>query len=180
MRAFVMIAGGALALAACSSEPDEPKTAEEVIAAADKLTKPRPGLYRSTAEIVEFDIPGIPPEQAARMREMAAGLRGEEHTQCVTREQADEGFRRVVRDLGEGDRGVSCDFSSFEADGSDLDAALTCTGPGGVNAQMTIDGTVAPESSRMRMEIRQEAAAIPGGEMRMTMEVESERVGDCP
>ncbi|AKM07856.1 DUF3617 domain-containing protein [Pelagerythrobacter marensis] len=180
MRAMVLVVGGALALAACGNEPDEPKTAEEVIAAADKLVKPRPGLYRSNAEIVDFEIPGISPDQAARMREMAAGLQGEDTTQCLTQEQADEGFRRIVQRLGEGDEGVSCEFSQFDAQGSDLDAALTCSGPGGVSADMTIDGTVEAESSTMRMAMSQKSDAIPGGEMRMTMQVKSERIGDCP
>ncbi|WP_338446413.1 DUF3617 domain-containing protein [Pelagerythrobacter marensis] len=180
MRAVIMVVGSALALAACGSEPDEPKTADEVVAAADKLVKPRPGLYRSSAEIVDFDIPGVAPDQAARMREMAAGLQGQERTQCLTQDQADEGFRRIVRGLGEGDDGVSCEFSQFDAQGSDLDAKLTCSGPGDASSDMTIDGTVEAESSRMRMEMRQKSAAIPGGEMRMTMQVVSERVGECP
>lgn len=180
MRALFGVVGGALALAACGSEPDQPKTADEVIAAADDLVKPRPGLYRSSAEIVEFEIPGIPPAQAARMRDMAAGLQGQAQTQCLTQAEADEGFKRVVKRLGEGQNGVACTFSRFEAAGSDLDAALECTGPAGVDADMTIDGTVEKERSRMRMEMSQQSADIPGGEMRMTMEVVSERIGDCP
>lgn len=180
MRAMIMVVGCALALAACGSEPDQPKTAEEVVAAADKLVKPRPGLYRNSAEIVEFEIPGIPPEQAARMRDMAAGLQGEQTTQCLTQAEADEGFRRVVKELGEGQNGITCSFSRFDASGNDLDAALACSAPGGDDAEMTIEGTVEEERSRMRMEMNQQSDTIPGGEMRMTMEVVSERIGDCP
>lgn len=180
MRAMIVVVGSALALVACGSEPDQPKTADEVIAAAEDLVKPRPGLYRSSAEIVEFEIPGIPPAQAARMRDMAAGLQGQAQTQCLTQAEADEGFKRVVRQLGEGQNGVSCTFSRFDAAGGDLDAALKCTGPSGVDADMTIDGTLEEERSQMRMEMSQQSAEIPGGGMRMTMEVVSERVGDCP
>lgn len=180
MRAMVMVAGSALALAACNSEPDQAKTPEEVIEAAEDLVKPRPGLYRSTSEMIEFEIPGVPPEQAARLRDMAAGLQGEAQTQCLTPAQADEGFRRLVKRLGEGEQGVTCNFSRFEVAGSNLDAALTCTGPGEIAVEMTIDGTMEPESSRMVMEMNQQSAAIPGGAMRMKMEVVSERIGDCP
>lgn len=179
MRAVVILVGGALALSACG-EADQPKSPEEVMAAAENLVKPRPGLYRSSAEIVEFEIPGIPPEQAARMRDMAAGLQGEQRTQCLTQAEADEGFKRVVKRLGEGADGVQCAFDRFDADGSELDAALTCTGPGGVDAKMTIDGTVEAESSEMRMAMSQSSPAIPGGEMRMTMQVSSQRIGECP
>ncbi len=107
MRALVMVTGCALALAACGSEPDQSKTAEEVIEAADELVKPLPGLYRSSAEVIEFEIPGIPPEQAARMRDMAAGLQGEQRTQCLTEAEAEEGFRRVVKRRGEGQDGIT-------------------------------------------------------------------------
>lgn len=180
MRAMLMVAGGALALAGCGSEPDQSKTADEIIEAADDLIKPRPGLYRSSSEIIEFEIPGIPPEQAARMRDMASGLKGVETTRCLTQAEAEEGFKRAVERLGEGKDGVTCTFSRFEAAGSDLDAALACTGEGGVDMEMTIAGTVEEERSSMRMEMNQQSAAVPGGEMRMTMQVVSERVGDCP
>lgn len=180
MRALVTIAGCALALSACGSETDEPKSSEEVMAAAEKLVKPRPGLYRSNAEIVDFEIPGIPPAQAAQMRDLAGGLQGKETTRCLTQAEADEGFRRVVKRLGEGQGGITCAFDRFDAAASDLDANLTCTGPDGVEATMAIDGTVEAESSRMRMEMSQNSPSIPGGEMRMTMQVVSERIGDCP
>ena len=69
MRAMIIVVGGAVALSACG-EADQPKSPEEVMAAAESLVKPRPGLYRSSSEIIDFEIPGIPPEQAARMRDM--------------------------------------------------------------------------------------------------------------
>lgn len=180
MRAIVLATCAALALAGCGGEPDQPKSDEEVMQAADRLVKPRPGLYRTSAELIEFEIPGIPPAQAAQMRDMAAGLQGRDRTQCLTQADADEGFERVVRRFGEGQQGVTCAFTRFDAAGSDLDALLACTGQDGVQAEMTIDGTLEEERSEMRMAIVQQAAAIPGGEMRMTMEVTSERVGDCP
>ena len=69
MRTAIILVGGALVLSACG-EADQPKSPEEVLAAADNLVKPRPGLYRSSAEIIDFEIPGIPPEQAAQMRRL--------------------------------------------------------------------------------------------------------------
>ncbi|WP_374406134.1 DUF3617 domain-containing protein [Pelagerythrobacter sp.] len=180
MRASIIIVGSALALTACGDGADQPKSPEEVMAAADNLVKPTPGLYRSNTEIVDFEIPGIPPAQAAQMRDLAAGLQGEEQTRCLTQAEADEGFKPVVRRLGEGAEGITCAFDRFDADGSDLDAALTCTGSDGTEAHMTIDGVVEAESSSMRMEMSQSSPAIPGGEMRMTMKVSSQRIGDCP
>ena len=97
----------------------------------------------------------------------------------LTAEQADEGFKSMVKQLGEGSQGVKCEFAKFEAAGSNLDADLTCTGPGGVNVTMEMDGDIEPTSSVMTMKMTQKSAAIPGGEVRMAMEVKSERIGDC-
>ncbi len=176
---WVMIPAGYLVLAACSGGSDEPKSPDDVLMEAENLVKPVPGLYRSDTELVDFDIPGIPPAQAAQIREMAGGLRGSGNNYCLTEAEAEEGFRNMAKRFSEGEQGISCNFTEFEADGSDLDATLKCTGPGGVDASIAMDGTVEPEKSTMRMQMSQKSPAIPGGEMRMTMEVKSERIGDC-
>ena len=67
MTRYLLIPIGALALASCSSEPAGPPSAEDVAKAAENLVKPTPGLYRSTATVTEFEIPGLPPEQYGRI-----------------------------------------------------------------------------------------------------------------
>ncbi len=180
MRWQFTMAVGALALAACGSEPGTPKTADEIAEAAEDLVKPTPGLYRSTATITEFEVPGLPAEQAAQMRDMMGGASGQSSESCMTQEQADEGFRNVAKQLGEGQGGVKCEFSEFEAAGSDLDASLKCTGPGGVDVTMDMDGTIEKERSEIAMAMTQKGAGIPGGEVRVGMQIKSERIGDCP
>lgn len=179
-RALPMAAAAVLAIAGCSSEPDGPPSAEDVAEAADNLVKPTPGLYRSTAKITQFDVPGLPPEQAAQMKKMMGSAASQTSESCMTQAQADEGFKSMARKLGEGQQGVSCEFAKFDADGSKLDADLTCKGPAGVNVNMEMDGTIEANQSTITMAMSQKNAAIPGGEVRMVMEVKSQRIGDCP
>lgn len=168
-----------LLLAACGDEPSEPKTADEVIAASQELTKPMPGRYLSSAEMIEFSVPGLPAEQAERLKSMMGGMGSEETSYCLTEEEAEKGFEDAVRKMGEGSNGMTCEFARFDADGSKLDAELACTGPQGMNATMKMDGTMEAEESEMHMEMTQKAPMIPGGEMRMEMRVKSRRVGEC-
>ncbi len=171
---------GTLVLAGCGDEPGEPKTADEVVAEAENLIKPRPGLYRSTMRLTEIDVPGLPAGQAEQMRAMMGGSEGQTSETCLTQEQADQGFRDFARQIGEGGQGAQCEFSQFDAAGSRLDAALKCTGPGGVAVDMTMGGTVEKERSALTMTMSQENPALPGGEMQMSMSVSSQRIGDCP
>lgn len=176
---FVAITG-AFALAGCGDEPGEPKSVEDVAAEAENLVKPRPGLYRSTARLTEIEVPGLPADQSERMRAMMGGTDGQTSETCLTQEQADEGFRDFARQIGEGDQGVECEFSEFDAAGSKLDAALQCSGPAGVEVAMTMNGTIEEERSELAMTMNQKNPAMPGGEMRMAMSVTSQRIGACP
>ena len=169
----------ALLLAGCGDDPSEPKTADEVIAASKGLTKPRPGQYLSSAEVIDFTVPGLPADQAARMKEMMGGMAGQETSYCLTAAEADKGFEDAVRKMGEGSNGMKCEFGRFDVSGNDLDAELACTGPQGMNATMKMDGTMAAESSEMHMDMTQKAPGIPGGEMHIEMRMKSRRVGEC-
>lgn len=181
MARYLLLPLGALALASCGGEPADPPSVEQVAEAADNLVKPTPGLYRSTARLTEFEVPGLPEAQVAQMREMMGASASQSNETCLTPEQAEEGFRTMARQLGEGQQGVKCEFARFDADGSTLDAALTCTGPGGVDVAMDMDGTIEPTRSDLTMTMTQKNAGLPGGgEIRLAMAVQSERIGDCP
>lgn len=179
MTRYLLISCGALALASCGSEPAGPPSVEQVTKAAESLVKPTPGLYRSTANVTEFEVPGLPPEQAKQMKDMIGSSASQSSESCLTKEQADEGFKSMAKQLGEGTQGVKCEFAKFDADGSKLDADLTCSGPGGVAVNMEMDGDIQPTTSTITMKMSQKSAQIPGGEVRMAMEVKSERIGDC-
>ncbi|WP_162935760.1 DUF3617 domain-containing protein [Tsuneonella amylolytica] len=166
-------------LAACGSE-SEPRTAEEVVAEAGKLEKPRPGQYETQVELLEFSVPGLPPKQAEQLRSMMGNVQEKASSYCLTQAEADKGFEDSIRKMTEGTGGMKCEFDKFDAGGGKLDAALSCTGGQGLNSTITIDGTTGAEASTMNVRMAQKAPMIPGGEVVMRMRMDSKRTGDCP
>lgn len=169
-----------LSLAACGSEPGTPKTADEVIAEAGKLERPLPGRYETSAELIEFSVPGLPPQQAEKLHSMMGKVGGETSAYCLTPEEAEKGFEDNVRKMAQGNQQMTCEFDRFDVQGNNLDAAMTCKMPQGMNAEISLTGKTGAEASSMRMTMVQKAAMIPGGEMRMEMQMDARRVGDCP
>ncbi|WP_095012747.1 DUF3617 domain-containing protein [Tsuneonella mangrovi] len=169
----------AFALSACNSEPKQPKTPEQVMAEAGKLAKPQPGKYETSVELIDFSVPGLPPQRADMMKQRMRNVVGQGETYCLTKEEADKGFEEMVRKLGEGEGGLKCTFDKFDVNGDALDAAMTCTGQQGMTSAMKMDGTVSTTSTSMHMDMTQKAAAIPGGEMHMELKMDSKRIGAC-
>src|SRR4029079_9990003 len=94
---------------------------------AAAMPKPLPGLYRSTAELVSLDAPGLPAGAAAQMTRMMAS-RPAPAEFCLTGEEAAKGYEERVKKLaGRPD----CHFDHYSADGGKLDAQLTCTAKNG-------------------------------------------------
>lgn len=180
MRTAVIAIAATLALTACGQEASEPKTADEVVAEAGKLEKPQPGEYETKVELVEFSVPGLPQQQAEQMKAMMAGAQEKANRYCLTEAEAAKGFEDSIRKMTEGDGRMKCDFKKFAVDGGKLDAALACNGPQGMTADLAMDGTASSQASAMHMTMVQKAPMIPGGEMRMEMNMTSRRVGDCP
>lgn len=172
--------GALLAISACSSEPEQPRSADEVIAEAGKLDAPRPGQYETSVEMIDFSIPGLPAQQAKQMKSMMGGMGDQTSAYCLTSEEAEKGFEESVRKMTEGTGEMNCEFGRFAVDGGKLDAALSCKGPQGMNADIDLTGTATAETSAMRMKMVQKAKMIPGGEMRMEMQMNSRRIGECP
>ncbi len=187
MRATILMPLMIFALAGCGSETASEKSAEksadEVIAEVSQMAKPLPGLYETTAELKDFSVPGIPAKQLSMMKQQFAAKSNKTDTMCLTREDADQGFEKMVREMGEMSQtgeGVDCAFSQFDASGSKLNAVLSCTGPGGMKMAMNMDGTVAPDRSDMTMTMNSSSSMMPGQEMTMVMQTASRRIGDCP
>lgn len=180
MHRPLIVVATLLSLTACNSEPAEPRTADEVIAEAGKLDAPRPGQYETSVEMIDFSIPGLPAQQAEQMKSMMGGMGGKASAHCLTPEEAEKGFEESVRKMTEGTGEMDCEFAKFAVDGGKLDAALTCKGPQAMTAEIALAGTASAEASSMRMKMVQKAAMIPGGEVRMEMQMNSRRIGECP
>lgn len=164
----------ALALAGCGSA-DKAKTPEQVQSEAAKLEGPKPGLYRSTSKLLSFDIPGMPPAQAEKFKQMFSST-SQAHDYCLTPKDAEGGMEAAAKKMAEG----NCKYERFNATGNALDAKMTCQTGQGMTAAIEMKGTMDPESSHMTMAINQSMPGQQGGAVKMVAEVSSQRVGDCP
>lgn len=139
------------------------------------LPHPQPGLYRSTVRLVSMEAPGLPPGTADQMK-AAMARKSEGQTYCLKPDEAELGYESRVRQLA-GRPGCAVDH--FQTAGGKLDAKLTCAGAQGVKAVIGMQGAMTPTVSDVTMSVSQSGARVPGGGMTMTMQVRSERVGDC-
>ncbi len=174
------LVGASLMLSACGKEASDPKTADEVIAEAGKLEHPRPGQYETKVELIDVSIPGLSPQIAEQMKARMGGAGNQSSAYCLTEDEAKKGFEETIRKMTDGGGSLTCNFDRFAVDGGKLDAALSCKGPQGMTSQIAIDGSATAESTAMHTVAVQKAPMIPGGEMRMEMTMNSQRVGDCP
>ena len=166
-----------LVLTACgSSDPDTDGdgtiSMEEAQASmeASGAVKPQPGQYRASVELVDFQVPGAPPNA----KDMMQGMFQRSFEYCLTPEDAENGFEEMARSSQDGD----CSFESFEANGNDIDAVMVCSGTGMGNMRVTLDGSGSETSSVMTMSMQGNMGGQ--GEGSMTMRTRHERIGDCP
>ena len=165
----------ALGLAACQKEPDQPKTAEQVKVEAAKMTRPEPGLYKSTMTISALQIPGMPPKETEQLKTMMTGT-AQAREFCLTKEESERGFEDFGKKLAQG----KCTYDRFEADSDSLDAKLTCQTAENTTSTVELVGTFTGTNSQMKMKLNAAAPQMAGQSMAMEAEVKSERVGDCP
>ncbi len=173
MRAiFGMPLAAALLVCGCNNA-GKPKSEDEVKDTIAQMDKPRPGQYRSTAKLISFEVPGMPPAQAERLKDMFSASQGRDF--CLTQADADKGFGEMTKRLAQG----NCNYDRFSADGGTLDAHLTCQTGKGMSAVIAMKGTINSEGSHMTMQVDQKSSALPGGGMKMVADVASVRTGDC-
>ncbi|AXB75741.1 DUF3617 domain-containing protein [Novosphingobium sp. P6W] len=176
----IMAAAGlaALALAGCGSKDDAkdgaPKSIEQVKKEADKLVKPEPGEYRQVMEIKSLEVPGMPKEAAEQMK--GAMKASQEGTFCLTKADADRGFKDMFNDVGKGNQ---CTYSKFDVDGGALDAQMECQSQQAGKAVMKMKGTVTEKGSDVTVAMDTNGGPPPMGTMKMTMHMTTTRLGDC-
>ncbi|HCB75506.1 MAG TPA: hypothetical protein DEP91_04935 [Sphingomonas bacterium] len=132
-----------------------------------------PGQWRTTIEVLEADIPGLPPQMAGEMKRRM--LQKSTVSSCMTPEQA----ANPNEDLFAGKSG-NCRFDRFTMKDGKVDAAMTCAGDGSGAGAAKIAMTGTFDKRRFELENRIEAAG-PGAAqaMKMRSRVTGERTGDC-
>ena len=172
--AAATLAAAALALGGCDSSG--PKSEEQVKAEVAEMVKPRPGQYQTTVKVLNFEIPGVPKEQAEQFKAMFSGA-GQASGFCLTKAESEAGYKDFTKKLAQGD----CTYDRFEASGGTLDAKLTCKTGKDMTAVIEMTGKMTAESSDMHMKMEQTGAGplAAKGAVKMDMEMSSKRVGDC-
>ncbi|AKM09347.1 DUF3617 domain-containing protein [Croceicoccus naphthovorans] len=170
-----------LTLAACGSdEPAEQAAAsaegmstDEIAAEMKQGVRPQPGQYRSNAELVSLEIPGMPAAQVDQLKSMMAGAMAQANTYCLTPEDAEQGFEKMATEAQE-----NCKVEKFDVDGGKFSGRFVCSGDD-ASGTMTMDGSGTETSSQMNMAMDMSSGSIPGGKMMMKMRASSERIGEC-
>ena len=166
----------AIALAGCGKQADDtPKTVEQAAEQAKQMAKPEPGKYRSSIKMLEFNIPGLPADQANQMKQLMGGAASQSHEFCLTAQDVEKGYEEMVKKSSEG----NCTFEKFDTTTNTIDARMTCDMGQAGKAQMAMKGNVTPTKSVMVMEIENSVSQVPGGKIHTKMEVTNERIGDC-
>ena len=165
-----------LSLGACNKAADpggtgssDPAANAKAAAAASEVHF-QPGLYQSTVEIKQMDMPGMPPAVVAAMK---GRMFEKPLTYCLTPEDAAKGADAMKQRMGKG----QCQFDRFNAAGGIIDSSMTCQlGDKGTmhavaHGTYTDTGSVAASTMDMTMG--------GAGKIHIEQVTTTTRVGDC-
>lgn len=170
----------ALLLAACDRAPSVSVKNASVEEVANELADAgagrtgnfiRAGQWRSTMTLEEMSAPGLPPAATEQM----ARVTGQAQTfeTCLSEEEAQRPSEQFFAGQNR-----QCRYEHFRMGGGKIDSRMRCD-QDGASQVMELDGSYSADSYDMRMTTTV-AGAPGGGEMRMRMRVEAQRVGECP
>jgi len=179
MKIAVCVVASALCLAGCNKGPTvELKNASgnEVAAAVKQSgvtssnTMMQPGEWESKTSVLEMNMPGIPAQYAARMKQGIAEHRNEASRHCIKPEDV----KKPKEDFFGADK--SCRYDHFTMGGGKIDVAMVCHQEQ-TTEKMNVSGSYTPTSYSIDT-----AMTGSGGEqngMSMKMHVDAQRVGEC-
>ena len=180
MKHVLLVAAAAAVLGACNKEPkvDAKNATPEEVAAKVKESGVdqamiRPGLWQSKVTVEKFDIPGMPPEMASRMRAMMAESQAHDFQTCLTAEDV----RKPKEDFFAG-KDNQCRYDHFTMGGGKIDAVMRCGKDEGAST-MRMAGTYSADNYQMQMATEASGGGGEAPAMQMQMRVESKRVGEC-
>ena len=178
MRTALFIAGVGL-LAACNKGPQIDERNASVSEVGQKLREAtggggfaEPGKWETKVSLLDVDIPGMPPQMAAQMKQTMAKMQEHSFASCLTAEDV----KRPKEDFFAGTN-KDCRYDHFTMSGGKIDAALRCEGKPSGGMKMTINGTYSRDSYEATMAM--DVAGGREGGMKMRSHSESHRVGQC-
>lgn len=159
----IAVAGVALAVSGCGKTEN-----------AGGTVKREAGNWKTDVKLVKFEVPGMPEEMKAGMKQMMEGASGLD--QCFTQEQVDK--EDIASELAKGPgNGGECTWSKKDVSGGKIDVAGTCTA-NGQTVDMAMAGTF--EAKKTDVTVTTKGKAPGGGpDMEMVLQLTSTHTGPC-
>src|SRR6185369_712415 len=167
------------ALAACNKGPEineknasVEEVAQKVREAAADHSLIEPGKWETKVSLLDVDIPGMPPQMAAQMKQTMAKMQEHSFESCLT--EAD--VNKPKEDFFAG-HNKDCRYDHFTMSGGKIDAALRCEGKPNGAMTMAINGTYSRDSYEATMAM--DVAGGRQGSMKLRSHSESHLIGQC-
>jgi hypothetical protein len=128
-----------------------------------------PGLWQSKVTVQEMNIPGMPPEYAAKMKQSVAEQRNQLSRHCITEAEV----KKPKEDFFGADK--SCHYAHFTMGGGKMDIQMVCKAEN-MTQTMNVNGSYTPTTYSLDMN---SSGSGPQSGMTMKMHVDAERVGEC-
>ena len=174
---ILVLAGSGLLLASCGSgdtnvdaDGDGQISSEEMAAAADRIDKPKPGRWEVDAEVLELQIPGMPPEMASMMEPNFAAMFGGQ-AYCMTEEEAEAGPEALWEDTS-----GQCEWEKFEVGNGRSESIANCTDPNGGSVRVEMTGTYSDDAYSATNTM---TLSMPGGDGLVKVKVDGRHAGAC-
>ena len=130
-----------------------------------------PGLWQSKVTVLDMNVPGLPPEYAAKMKQSLAEHRNDTNKHCIT--PAD--VKKPKEDFFGADK--SCRYEHFTMGGGKIDIAMACKEEG-ASQNTNMSGSYTPTTYSLDMSSSATGGGMQNG-MSMKMHVDAQRVGEC-
>jgi hypothetical protein len=179
MKYAVCVIASIICLTGCSKGPTvelHNATNKDVVQAVAKSgvmtsgTMIEPGLWKSKTIIQEMNIPGLPEQYAAQMKQSIAEHRNESTSHCIKPEDV----KKPKEDFFGADK--SCRYDHFTMGGGKIDVAMVCHEEE-TTQTMNMSGSYTPTSYSMDVSSMGSGGHENG--MTMKMHVDASRVGEC-
>jgi hypothetical protein len=181
MNRTALLIACALPLAACNKSPEineknasVEKVARDVRAsggASDFFM--HAGQWRITSSMDEMNIPNMPAEAQAEMKQVMGKQRSMSFEYCLSPEEAKKPRGKFFT----GKEASNCRYDHFTMGGGKIDAEMHCKSEPSGQMVMNLNGTYSPDaySTQVSMEMQ------GGREATMTMKMHSDakRIGEC-
>lgn len=179
-RIIGLVAGACGVLAGCGASPNVvaanasvSEVAAKVADAAGRGALVSPGHWQSTVHFDKVEVPGMPPELAARLNRGVARERSGEN--CLTAEQA----KKPAGDFFNSQLAKNCAYEHFSMANGVIDAAMKCTNAA-TRQSVVMKGAYGPDTYRVTMDSQvTRTDGGPLGTMLMAMTIEAKRTGPC-